>query len=269
MKGIIERFVIARLKAAGTYPTKMTKKTELEDLVAKLRPRQPDRSVIRLGPAADGGYLVPDDLDGITACYSPGVANISGFEKDCAEQGIRVYMADYSVHGPAASHELFDFTKKFLGVVEDECRMTLDSWVDSTAGDNTSDLLLQMDIEGAEYEVLLGASDRLLRRFRIIVAEFHDLHLLRSRPFFGLASKCFEKLLQTHSCVHIHPNNCCGSESVEGLEIPCVAEFTFLRDDRISALVYADEFPHPLDADNTDNEPLPLPEWWYRPKSAG
>lgn len=38
------------------------------------------KDLIRLGPNGDGGYLVPDDLTGIEACFSPGVCATSEFE---------------------------------------------------------------------------------------------------------------------------------------------------------------------------------------------
>ena len=87
---------------------------------------------------------------------------------------------------------------------------------------------------------------------------------LMAIPFFILASRVFQKLLQTHSVVHIHPNNCCGSIKGGGLEIPRVAEFTFHRNDRLGGKSYRQNFPHPLDCDNTQKRPLVLPQCWYR-----
>ncbi len=77
--------------------------------------------------------------------------------------------------------------------------------VDGSAGaigvrEQGAELLLQIDTEGYEYETFLGMSDELARRFRIIAAEFHDLDQLWNRPFFRLASRAFDKILQTHSC---------------------------------------------------------------------
>jgi hypothetical protein len=245
------------------YPTDLTDRRELELLLKKLAPLATDKKLIRLGPKGDGGYLAPDDLDGIEACFSPGVSSISGFEKDCAERGMEVFLADKSVERPAESHERFHFTRKYIGVTTDDDFMTLDDWVALSLPKSSADLLLQMDIEGYEYETLLGASDHLMRRFRIIVAEFHNMEQFWNRPFFQLASRVFEKILQTHSCVHIHPNNCRGSLKKWGLEIPQMAEFTFLRNDRIVNPTPATVFPHPLDGDNTDDPPLPLPKCWY------
>jgi hypothetical protein len=251
------------LALRGEFPTRLTERSPVRGLVERLHPVKPGKELIRLGPRDDGGYLVPDDLHGIEACFSPGVNLVSGFEKDCADRGMKVFLADASVERPAEAHGLFAFTKKFVGVTTSSDFVTLDDWVAASLPGSSGDLLLQMDIEGFEYEVLLGASDRLMRRFRIIVAEFHDLDQLWSRPFFRLASRAFEKVLQTHACVHIHPNNDRRPLRKGGLSIPPLAEFTFLRKDRIGNSSYATVFPHPLDGDNTDKPHYPLPACWY------
>ncbi|MEM9283139.1 MAG: hypothetical protein AAGA96_15040 [Verrucomicrobiota bacterium] len=120
-----------------------------------------------------------------------------------------------------------------------------------------------MDIEGYEYETLLSTPSRTLNRFRIIVVEFHQLGDLWCDSFFKIASRTFEKLLYTHSCVHIHPNNRQPLLSKNGLSIPPLAEFTFYRNDRFITRKPAREFPHCLDFDNTERPHYPLPKCWY------
>jgi hypothetical protein len=263
VKQIVKPFGMDLLALGNAFPTPMTDKNVLQALVHKLYPVLPGKDLIRLGPKSDGGYLVPDDLEGIEACFSPGVCLVSGFEKNCADLGMKVFMADRSVDQPAAMHELFHFTKKYVGVTTNDDFMTVDDWVASSLSGSKADLLLQIDIEGYEYETFLGMSDSLMCRFRIIVAEFHDLDQLWNRPFFQLASRAFEKILQTHMCVHIHPNNCSDPLSKGGLSIPPVAEFTFLRSDRINNPSYANVFPHPLDFDTANKPHFPLPSCWY------
>jgi len=236
----------------------------LAALIRSLRPVRSDAPLIRIGPTGDGGYLIPDDLDGIEYAYSPGVSDESGFELELAQSGMSVFMADYSVDGPAQSHARFDFEKKFVGSYTDDTHITLDDWKQRTIGAYSGDLLLQMDIEGAEFETVLSMSDSLIRQFRIIVIEFHYLHQLWNKPWFLLVERVFRKLLESHSVAHIHPNNCCGSFRSAGLEIPRVAEFTFYRNDRMGRRAYCDSFPHTLDADNTSKETLVLAPCWYR-----
>ena len=266
MKRIFKSYLIKLLSGVNAFPTSATDQNKLQSLLHKLYPIACNKNLIRLGPKGDGGYLVPDDLVGIEACFSPGVGLISGFEKDCAELGMKVFLADKSIDKPADQHELMYFTKKFVGTTSNNDFMTLDSWVASSLPTKNSDLLLQIDIEGYEYEVFLSVSDVLMRRFRAIIAEFHKLDQLFSMPFYTLAGRVFDKILQTHSCVHIHPNNCCGSLQKNKITIPRTMEFTFLRNDRIERTSYQQVFPNPLDCDNTPNPTLTLPKCWYSQK---
>ncbi len=263
MKQLFKSYLIKALAVVNAFPTGMTDRSDLRSLLKKLYPLSTDKELIRLGPKGDGGYLVPNDLAGIQACFSPGVSFVSGFEKDCADLGMKVFLADKSVDQPAAEHELFYFTKKFVGAISDDDFMTLDNWVTSSLPEINSDLLLQIDIEGYEYEVFLSASEALMQRFRIIVAEFHQLDQLWSRPFFNLARRAFDKILQTHRCVHIHPNNYSDSLQKNGINIPAVMEFTFLRRDRIKYSSYQKKFPSSLDYDSATGPSLTLPRCWY------
>ena len=46
---------------------------EVVEVFELLKPKASKTPLIRIGGDIDGSYLVPDDLDGITACFSPGV----------------------------------------------------------------------------------------------------------------------------------------------------------------------------------------------------
>lgn len=245
--------------------TNKTPKNDLLNLIKSLRPIATNIPIIRMGPIADGGYLVPDDLKEISACFSPGVDKVSDFELDCADRGMQVYMADYSVDGPATSHPKFHFIKKYVGCYSADDYITVDDWVNNTiATSDNKDLLLQIDIEGGEYECFFNMSPTLLSRFRIIVAEFHNLDLLWSAPFFSIASRAFRRLLLTHYCVHIHPNNYVPYIPQGDIEIPPVMEFTFIRKDRVAKLSPIGDYPHPLDVDNSKLAPMSLPKIWYK-----
>jgi hypothetical protein len=206
---------------------------------------------------------VPDDLTGIDYAFSPGVSTESGFEAALAARGMRVFLADHSVDGPAERNERFTFLKKFVGAVSNDEFVTLGQWKNDCVSDFAGDLLLQMDIEGAEYETLLTAPQDLLAQFRIMVIEFHYVHELLNRRFFDFAARVFERLLKTHSVVHVHPNNCCGSVRSGDLELPRIAEITLLRNDRMRQRVPCRTFPHPLDRDSTAKPTLVLPRCWY------
>jgi hypothetical protein len=238
--------------------------SDLRSLIRTLRPMDCGKEVVRIGGDRDGGYLIPSDLEGLKFCFSPGVGLVADFENHLADLGIRSFLADYSVTRPVIARPEFAFDKKYLGALDNERYMTLSSWKRKYLGAYSGDLLLQMDIEGGEYDVLCSTPDELIDQFRIIVIEFHYLHMLVGRAFFRLFETCLRRLLRYFYIVHLHPNNCCGSISVEDIDIPKVIEFTFYNKKRVSHTMPATLFPHPLDRDNVpENSSLPLPRCWY------
>ena len=71
-------------------------------------------------------------------------------------------------------------------------------------------MILQMDIEGAEYDVLTFESTATLGRFSAMIIEFHGLEQFFDRRFLHTTSIIFEKLYRNFSICHVHPNNNCG-----------------------------------------------------------
>jgi hypothetical protein len=259
LRAIIKRQLLER----NYLVVRTVEKREVLDFIASVKPVRTDRDLIRIGGDTDGGYLVPDDLDGIEACFSPGVSDVATFEETLAKRGIRCLLADYSVDAPPVKNPLFDFEKKYLGPKETDMFMTLENWVSQKAP-GKSDLILQMDIEGAEYGVIFDTTSETLSRFRIVVVEFHRLDLIRERMGFDLVNLAFTKLLKNFEVVHIHPNNTANPVDFHGIAIPPVMEFTFLRKDRIGSRTPATQFPHELDKTNVPYAPdFALPSCWY------
>jgi hypothetical protein len=127
--------------------------------------------------------------------------------------------------------------------------MTLDSWMAAQAEQaGTGDLLLQMDIEGAEFLTLLSVPSNLIKRFRIIVIELHFLESLKNRwAFENFYKTFFDKILADFDVVHLHPNNCCGLWNYGSLEYPRLVELTLHRKDRGRGLIPKLNSRHPLD----------------------
>ena len=115
---------------AGISVAMQTDKTAVRELIALLHPLRTEHPLIRLGARGDGGYLIPDDLDGVAACFSPGVDNRATFETSLIERGIPCYLADASVDGPPIEGDMVFFSKKFLAVINNEAMITLDDWID-------------------------------------------------------------------------------------------------------------------------------------------
>src|SRR3989344_314972 len=202
MKELFKKILFKKLSKTNIVIGRVTPKEKVASLIKKLHPYQFDNGLIRIGPNRDGGYLVPDDLKDIEACFSPGVDTMSEFELGCLNKGMKIYLADNSV------------TKVNLNISPDE---------------------------------------------------YHSLEKLWNPEFFHFAEMVFNKILQTHSCVHIHPNNCYENDFRLGIEIPKIAEFTFIRSDRLKSHNYETQFPHELDRNNHEKyKPVVLPKNWYK-----
>lgn len=251
------------LLRAGCCASGRTPVSRVEALIRLLRPRRTSIPLVRIGPSGDGGYLVPADLSGISACFSPGVGNELGFELDCARRGMDVHLADASVDCPPLPHPGMCFTRKDIAIHDSERTMTLDSWIDLAGIGAGQDLLMQMDIEGSEYAALASLSISRLRQFRYLVVEFHQLQRIWNVSCIDLIEGVFRKLLDSHACVHIHPNNSGRVWCAHGIEVPMTMEFTFARrrDTRIAGEWPV--FPHELDSRNVPDLPdMPLPRCW-------
>lgn len=141
--------------------------------------------------------------------------------------------------------------------------ITLDDWVDDHRAKPPGDLLLQMDIEGAEYECILSTRVDTLKKFRIIVIELHHLSQIGHPPFFQLLRAALDKLLAHFDVIHIHPNNLSEIHDLAGVLTPGVIEMTLLRKDRGGPRGPAARLPHHLDAPNLPSRPdISLPENW-------
>jgi hypothetical protein len=241
---------------------------QLKELIKALRPVKTKFDLVRIGGKNDGGYLIPNDLEGIVACYSPGVADTASFEIDLCKRGIGSHLADGSVDSAPKGFTPLSFTKKYLDGYNDEDNINLVNWLIKTEAfhsKNTGDLILQMDIEGGEYTTIINTDRAVLENFRIICIEIHDTDAWFNPIAWNTVSTFFAKLTEDFHVVHNHPNNNCGQVNANGLLLPRVFELSLIRKDRCEPLGYCDQFPHPLDAPNVlDKENLVLPEEWYK-----
>ncbi len=244
-----------------------------------LRPQPSPFPLIRLGDGGDGSYLVPDDLQGISGCLSPGVNNFKHFEDELATRyGISSDMFDGSSDAECLATPLIHgqqtFTKTWLDSDDKPNSISIGTWLKSKP-EQFQDFILQMDIEGAEYRNILNTSRVDLKRFRIIILELHRLAAGFSRPriFHHVLMPFLEKLSQDFVCVHAHPNNVTYTYSPPslGIRIPSILEITLLRRDRLELQPTTHHrpvsLPHRLDITNVPGRiPLALSREWTHGK---
>lgn len=239
----------------------------IKNFIKRFRENYVSVDLIRIGSKGDGGYLVPDDIEGIQHCFSPGVDSTADFEGDLSKiYGIKSFMADASVSAPPFHDSNFDFEAKFLGSSDAREYTTLSTWLEDKVDHDDNDLLLQMNIEGAEYGILTETDTSTLKRFRIVVIEFHSLYKLFDENFLSSISAIFEKFYKNFFIAHVHPNNHERIISYGDVAVPNVIEVTFIRKDRVDACASNAPIilPHAFDiANKTRKKDIKMPKAWW------
>jgi len=203
---------------------------ELLDLLAPY----PSKSPLRLiGSQGDGGYLMTDfDIKQAQFLISGGIETNNEFEYELAELGIEGLQIDNSIGYPPKAHKNLKFIRATLGLGENQS-FSIDTYLDSIERKN---ILLKLDIEGAELEVINGIKSRNLKKVHAAVIELHDLDYL----FFNTYRT---KLLGTLNYLKeaglvpcfISPNNVTSAEIIGGILIPRNIEITFTRRNRVKS----------------------------------
>ena len=126
--------------------------------------------------------------------------------------------------------------------------------------------MLKIDIESFEIESFLTISEDLLKRFKVIICEFHDFGGLKSYTGLKVYEIIFEKLLKYFHICHIHPVNNCEKFSFKNKMIPHVMEFTLINKmSSKSKKKISYKLPHKYDSiSNVSYPDIILPEYFYR-----
>lgn len=221
--------------------------------MAALRPMAVvGREKVRIGGAGDGGYVsLPPGENGIA--YSFGVSTCSPWDLAMAERNFSVYQYDGSIPEEPDKHPNIFFNRYFVGTEPSDAlpTKTLGQIIRENNHEHERDIILQMDIEEAEWAIFqeMGLDDQL--RFSQIIIEFHNLAFDENRL------SILKKLCRTHTPVHIHYNNSTLPILIlpdnyfycPTFEMTLVrsAEHTFHPDDAY--------YPTPLDFPNRDDLP--------------
>ena len=222
----------------------------LIEVLELLRPWDPVAiQKIRVGGGGDGGYVLLDQLRPDQLVFSYGVGPDTSFDRAMAEHGMRVLMYDHTVPMPADLPPNCTFYKEGIGPQRDAAIPcdTLASHVERHAAAR-NDLILKMDVEGAEWHSLLETPDEILSSFEQIVMEVHSLESLAHAGGRALRGKVFEKLNRNFRLFHVHSNNSQDLFTVEGLPVTNLLEVSYARLDICGFVHSSTVFPTVLDA---------------------
>ena len=211
----------------------------------------------RYGSKNDGGYVMLDDFAGISSAFSLGIGGNVDWDLAMAEKGLRLFQYDYTVPCLPASHPNFEFHKIRIGSPEEDTTPTR-SLATLIANRPPGDMILKIDIEGAEWEVLADLDPIDLKAFRQIVAEFHDFQRISDPKWRERTTKALEHLNQQHAVVHVHGNNCAPIVRAGDIAIPTSLELSYARKDAYQLAPTSETFPgpedHPCNPYRSDNQ---------------
>lgn len=186
--------------------------------------------LVRVGAHHDGGYVMADDFN-VGGAISIGIGPDVTWDQAIAAKGIPVAMFDPTIRRPPAFVPAAKFFRLGLGSQHQARMEPLEQLVHRSSSHADQDLLLKVDVEGAEYEGIGEASQDLLGRFRQIVVELHDLSQLQLPSKRNLVLGMLRKLNESHTSVHVHANNYDEVCLFNAYWFPNAIELTYVRRD--------------------------------------
>ena len=214
----------------------------------------------RLGSENDGGYVIADGLvyDCLLSC---GIANDITFETEFLKRhDIPCYAFDGTIDALPNKTTNIRFVKKNISYYNSDTTTNLFDIIEQY-----NNIFLKMDIETFEYRWLQVLSYEQLKKIKQINIEFHfpftepgfnhlDAPLPISQKMDVLA-----KLIETHTLIHLHANNCCGTTLYNNIIVPNVFECTYVRNDfQTRDKLNRESLPTSLDTPNVDGPDINL-----------
>ncbi|WP_415299567.1 FkbM family methyltransferase [Candidatus Pelagibacter sp. Uisw_134_02] len=238
-------------------------KRRLLKFIELLKPHDLGYDLIRIGDGNEAGYLVPNILDKIKYCFSPGVGQSSQFESDLEKRGIKSYLADFSVD-KVENLKISSFLKKNINSYNSKNTICINDWIEQNSSEYEENFLLEMDVDGSEFEILSSITEKNLKRFGILVIEFHYFELIAHEAFFKIYFPLIEKIRDSFEVSHLHPNNACPLIEASGVEFPSGLEVTFLNKKFVKEKKKIKSLPHKLDKKCIiGKDDIFLPSYWY------
>jgi hypothetical protein len=208
--------------------------SSVENLLRRLIPKDPvtDKKKIRVGSNNDGGYVMLDSFEGTQAVYGIGIGDNFEWEEDIANRisDVDVFMYDHTIKSPALRNKQLKFYR--VGICGENTRgddlKTFEEILKKDDNFGKENIILKIDVEGAEWDAFGTVSEDVMEKFSQIVIELHDVNKLDSKHYDEMI-KALDKISITHEVIHIHANNHGNYSILGGIPVPQTLEVTYLR----------------------------------------
>lgn len=247
-----------KLNVAQEYYTWIRSLLKIKKVVGK--------NFVRFGKHNDGGYIMVDNFANSGVAYSFGISNDVSWDSSMASRGYDVFMYDPTINTLPTYNEKFHFFRE--GIADREIpnsRLnTLEHFLNVNGHADNNNMILKMDVEGAEWGFLSQVSSETLSKFDQMVFEFHSLIQPKAQSEINATAAYLQKINRTHSLVHLHANNF-GSFVIldDKILFPDTLELTYVNNANYEL---ADDeniyLPISLDEPNNPTHPdIPLGFW--------
>ena len=203
--------------------------------------------LIRVGGPTDGGYVMAKPLTG-SGALSIGVGADVSWDQEIAARGIPVAMFDHTIRKLPAPVPNSMFHRIGVGSTETRNLKPLEQLISLAGWAGRDDLLLKMDVEGAEWSVMTQPRPVNLEPFTQIVIELHGLGGLRDERTATTVLGVVELLCACHIPIHVHANNYDELVRFGSWWFPNAIEVSFIRQDLLPNAKPAHELRADLDA---------------------
>jgi hypothetical protein len=208
----------------------------------------------RFGEAHDGGYaLCANLLEGAQVAYSYGISGYDGWGCDVSKLlNIKVHQydcfdsrepacpgGDPVFHSECVAPRTFVDTGRPFDTMENQLAKN---------GDSTKRLVVKMDVEGAEWDSLLYASEATLERIDQLAMELHNVN---DAKFVAVV----ERLKKWFHVAHLHFNNWSCAPGLE--PFPAWAYEVLFVNKRLAVEVRAEPPKRPTTVDSPNNPKRP------------
>ena len=207
----------------------------------------PELELIRVGGPTDGGYVMAAPLTA-SGAVSIGVGSDVSWDQDIGRQGIPVAMFDHTIRRPPDPVPGGTFHRIGIGPIAATNIRTLDQLLAHAGFAGREDLLLKMDVEGAEWSALTQPGLADLQPFNQVVLELHGISGLKDEASAATILGAVEHLTRTHASIHVHANNYDDLVRFDHWWFPNAIEASFIRRDLLSQAQPASTMRTDLDA---------------------
>ena len=218
---------------------------------------------LRIGKNNDGGYVISNLPGEYDLFISGGISNDISFEENFLNifPNLKCIAFDGTINYLPKKNNNIDFIKKNLGDTNSFDTSNLDEYICVN-----KNIFMKIDIEGHEFKLLpsIIKSDKMINIKQLII-EIHSPADIDKFPnyFKGLSFvdnnlmfNMFSEINKTHTLVHLHANNGCLMQQINGINLPHVFELTYIRNDFVTTkILNTESLPTKLDMPNIISKP--------------